>query len=270
MKLHRRRDHGRGDHAATAGRIGHRLVVRTLEVARIEPLSPRMVRVTLAGEQLAGFRTAAPTDHVRVFFPTGDRPPRLPEVVDGQPQMGGDTDPHRDYTVRRFRPEVGELDIDIVLHDEGVAVAWVADARPGHQVGVGGPRWSTIVPAGRDWYLFAVDATGLPATERWLSELPAGVAVTVIAPGAAEERDLQTQSDLEIRWLHDDGPTLDEAVRSVDLPKGGAYVWVAGETGVVAPIRGYLRHLGLTAHQCDVDGYWRKGVVGQDHREARA
>lgn len=279
MKLHRQRHHGPGVHGpgehgpGPAGRVPHPLVARTLEVVRIEPLSPRTVRVTLSGDQLAGFRTAAPTDHVRVFFPTGDRAPVLPAVVDGRPRMGGTTDPHRDYTVRRYRPGPSELEIDIVLHDEGVAVAWVANAHPGDRVGVLGPRWSVLVPSDRDWYLFAVDATALPATERWLGELPAGVAATVIAQvaDAGEARHLETAADLDLRWLHGDGLTLEDAMRSIDLPPGRGYVWVAGETGAVAPIRGYLQDdLGLTADQCDVDGYWRRGVAGQDHREPQS
>lgn len=126
--LHKRRehhgpsDHGAGDHGDSSGRSSHPLVARTLEVLGVQPLSPRIARVTLGGEQLAGFLTAAPTDHVRVFFPERGRAPVLPTVVDGRPQMHAGVDPHRDYTVRAYRSDAGGLDIDIVLHDEGVAV----------------------------------------------------------------------------------------------------------------------------------------------------
>lgn len=59
-------------------------MARTLEVLGVDNLSPRMARVTLGGEELAGFATAAPTDHVRVFFPGRGRRPVLPTVVDGR------------------------------------------------------------------------------------------------------------------------------------------------------------------------------------------
>lgn len=270
--LHKRRehhgpgDHGPGDHGDSSGRSGHPLVARTLEVLGVEALSPRMVRVTLGGEQLAGFRTAAPTDHVRVFFPKRGRAPALPAIVDGRPEMHAGVDPHRDYTVRAYRPDAGELDIDIVVHDHGVAVRWVTSATADDLLGVVGPRWSATLPEDCDWYLFGVDATALPATERWLSELPAGITTTVIAQvaDAAEERDLHTAAELDLRWLHGDGPALEEAVRALGLPEGRGYVWVAGETDAVAPLRGYFRHeLGLLTDHYDIDGYWRRGRGGQ-------
>jgi len=227
-----------------------------------------MVRVTLAGAELDGFSTASPTDHVRVFFPKGEAP-RMPSVVDGRPQMHEPMDPNRNYTVRAYRPEAGELDIDIVLHGEGVATAWVARARPGDRLGVMGPRSSTSIPLDRSWYLLAVDATGLPATERWLAELPAGAVVTVLASvvDAAEVRPLATAAQVDVQWLHDGGPTLATAVRDFEVPDGSGYVWVAGEADEIASLRAYLRdEKGLANDSFAVDGYWRRAALTLEDR----
>lgn len=247
--------------------MDHPLVARTLTVTRLEALSPRMVRVTLAGDELHGFETASPTDHVRVFFPAGNEPPQMPTVVDGRPQMRDSMDPNRNYTVRAYRRQPGEIDIDIVLHGDGVAVAWVARARTGDRLGIMGPRSSTPVPLDRSWYLFAVDATGLPAAERWLAELPACVDVTMMAlvVDAAEERPLATAADLDVRWLAGSAPSLGEAVRNFDLPTGPGFVWIAGETDEIAPLRPYLRdERGLADDSLAVDGYWRRAPA-PDH-----
>jgi NADPH-dependent ferric siderophore reductase len=47
----------------------------------------------------------------------------------------------RNYTVRRHRPEAGEIDVDVVLHDQpGPASRWAAEAPLGSDVGYAGPR----------------------------------------------------------------------------------------------------------------------------------
>lgn len=88
---------------------------------------------------------------------------------------------------------------------------------------------------------------------------------------AAEERDLHTAADLDLRWLQGDGPALEEAVRAVGRPEGRGYVWVAGETDAVAPLRGYFRHeLGLPAVRYDVDGYVAVRTVSGRYGRAEA
>lgn len=47
----------------------------------------------------------------------------------------------RSYTVRRWRADVHELDVDFVVHgDHGFASRWAAAVRPGDTVGFLGPR----------------------------------------------------------------------------------------------------------------------------------
>src|SRR5437660_2558815 len=78
---------------------------RTLEVRRAERLTPHMVRITLAGEELAGFESPAPTQHLKLVLPEPgqDRPvmpdPSIPRgaSVPGQPRPL-----MRTYTVRRY------------------------------------------------------------------------------------------------------------------------------------------------------------------------
>ena len=54
--------------------IRHTVVLRTLEVLRVQRLAPHMQRVVFGGMELHGFVSAAPDDHVKLFFPnsTGD------------------------------------------------------------------------------------------------------------------------------------------------------------------------------------------------------
>ena len=135
-------------------------------------------------------------------------------------------------------PAANTLTIDFVLHGDGPATAWAAQARPGNFLGVGGPRGSFIVPDDFDWYLFAGDETAIPAIGRRLEELPAGTRAIVVVEvaDAAEEQRFDTRTRLETHWLHRNGAAPGDAIaaakgdcRNVLPPGGDGYAWVAAE-----------------------------------------
>jgi NADPH-dependent ferric siderophore reductase len=246
-------------------RISHPLTPRVLTVSGVRRLGSRLVRVTLTGPELAGFVTAAPTDHVRLFFPAErDARPRLPSHHTGGHRAAhadGTVDPGRIYTVREFRADSGELDVDIVLHGDGVATRWASGAGPGDRLGVLGPRNSLVVPPDLDWYLFAVDETGLPAAARWVGELPPTARAIVLAEvtGPADEIRFTTRADLTVSWLRSG---LERAVRATDLPPGDGFVWAAGEATLMRQVRRHLRDESrLDPAGLDVNGYWKRGVA---------
>ncbi|ASW55460.1 siderophore-interacting protein [Plantactinospora sp. KBS50] len=250
--------------------VWHDLTPRLLEVRRVTRLTPGMVRVTLGGEQLDGFRYAAPDDHVKVFFPApGAELPVMPTLgEDGlePPPPGAPLPTYRDYTVRYLRRDERELDIDFALHGHGPGASWAARARPGQRLGILGPRGSTMVPYTFDWYLLGADETALPALGAWLEALPAAATVLALAEvaGAAERQPVAR----EVTWLHRDrGESLADAVAALELPPGDGYVWIAGEATGLRPVRRDLRGRGLNRDWLEIDGYWKRGVVNLDHHE---
>ncbi|MBM2616678.1 siderophore-interacting protein [Actinoplanes sp. LDG1-06] len=250
--------------------VWHDLTPRLLEVTRVTRLTPRMVRITLGGEQLDGFKYAAPDDHVKVFFPEpGAELPVMPTLGEEglePPPPGSPLPTFRDYTIRYVRPEERELDIDFALHGHGPGGTWAANAQPGDKVGILGPRGSTMVPHEFDWYLLGADETALPALAAWLEQLPAGADVTAFCEvaGAAEEHRLAG----EVRWLHRDrGESLQQALTGYRLKGGDGYVWVAGEATGLKPIRRHIRAHGHHRDWAEIDGYWKRGTVNLDHHE---
>lgn len=250
--------------------VRHPLAFRVLEVRRSRRLSPLMVRVTVGGDELAGFRSPAADDHVALYFPRpGDNTVPVPEVGANGLTFARDAQrvEHRDYTPRRYDPVAGELDLDFVLHGSGPAASWAAEAEPGRVLGVAGPRGSFVVPDDLDWYLLAGDETALPAIARRLEQLPAGaraVAFVEVAD-AEEEQELSTAADLDLTWLHRDGalagsaPLLADAVRALDFPDGSYYAWAAGESGCLRPLRQFLaRDRNLGNDRFKVQGYWKR------------
>ncbi len=255
-------------HAIT--RVRHTPRRRLLTVQRVERLTPTMARVTLGGD-LEGFHSGAYDDHVKVFFPLpGRSAPTLPEPgPDGTPPEGAERSPGRDYTPRRY--DATALVIDFALHDAGPATDWAAQAAPGQQLAVGGPRGSFVVPDDFDWYLFIGDETALPAIGRRLEELRAGVRAFVVAAvtGPEEQQTLGSRATVSATWVHrplsraeDPAPLLD-AVRALTLPKtGDGYAWAAGESQTAKLLR---RHLidgrGLDKAWVKAAGYWKRGAV---------
>lgn len=255
------------------------LKLRMLTVGRVVRLTPRMVRVTLVGDDLADFQSLDPDDHVKIFFPApGATMPVVPTFGAGGPQLpeGSPRPIARDYTPRRYDAAAGELDIDFVIHGEGPASTWAAQAVPGQVLGVAGPRGSHVVPYTFDWYLLCGDETVLPSIARRLKEFPAGARVIafVEVADAAEEQPLTSRAKVELTWLHRDGAApgttdlLERAVRELAFPAGDYYAWISGEASSLRPIRRHLlQERGARKEWLHFSGHWKRGTADHDHHE---
>ena len=261
----------------TARRVRHETKRRLLQVREVSRITPKMVRIVAGGDELAGFVSAAHDDHVKLFFPPPgqDKPvmptpsPNGPIYPEGAPRPAA-----RDYTPRRYDAAAGTLAIDFVLHGDGPATSWAAQARPGDFLGVGGPRGSFIVPDDFDWYLLAGDETALPAIGRRLEEVPPGARAVVVVEvdDAGEEQRFDTRSRLDVQWLHRGDAAaseksgsqslLHDAVAGLSFPPGDGYAWVAAEAATAKALR---RHLvderGLRKDRVKAAAYWKHGTV---------
>lgn len=257
-------------------RVRHELKFRMLTVARVTALTPKMLRITLTGGDLSGFRSSGFDDHVKLFFARdGESEPVFPTLgpdgPDGRVLVDESARPiARDYTPRRYDAAANELDIDFAIHEAGPATRWALGARPGSRIGVGGPRGSFLVPDDFDWYLFAGDETALPAIGRRLEELRAGVRAIVLAEveGISEQQTFDSAARVTTTWLHrgaqEPGATmlLDEALRALELPNGDGFVWIACETDTAKR----LRRISIEQHRhpkawLKAAGYWKRGAA---------
>lgn len=252
------------DHAANAiHRVMHEIKRRRLQVLKVTDLTPRMRRITLGGEALAGFVSQGADDHIKLLFARDAAEQQaLESLVLGGGKDDGPKPAMRDYTPRRIDLAKGELDIDFVLHGDGPAATWAAQAAPGQALHIGGPRSSLIVPDVFDSYLLIGDETALPAIARRLEELPAqrkALAVIEIE-NLAERQPLHSAAALEVIWVerHAVEEALVRAVTDLTLPDGALYAWVATEAALSRRVRKVLLQVhGVPEIAVKAAGYWR-------------
>lgn len=259
--------------------VRHGFALRRLTVARTSRPAPGFVRVTLTGDELAGFTSVGPTDHVKLFFPDESGLIAAPRITaDGLQRPDSGTVIMRDYTPRAFRSATevapAELDIDFLIHgDGGPAVEWAGQAAPGGELVVGGPRGSHLPPTGAARVILASDESGLPALARWIELLPDDVEIHALVE-LADARDCEYLEPFHVNrarvyWrdkTRADEGAIESGLRSFGPLGDDTYVWAAGEATSLIPVRRYLRReLGLASGQVDIDGYWKRGVVALDH-----
>lgn len=232
-------------------------------------LTPGMIRLTFGGEGLSQFRsTGIGDEYLRLFFPNEQTGRLHLPHIDEQGRWtypdGQDTIRYSTYTVRRYRPEAGELDIDFVVHEGGLASEWAQRAQPGDTVTINAPRGLYMPPGDIVWQLLVADATGLPALSRILEQTPRHVQsrVFVEIARAEDEQELPAHPGATVTWLHRSGngvapSRLGDVVRAVTLPESPGYIWVAGEQKVVRGVRKYVRQeLKLPKERYELVGYW--------------
>ncbi|MFG3205458.1 siderophore-interacting protein [Streptomyces sp. NPDC048192] len=260
----------------------------SLRVARTRRLGPSLVRVTFCGDDLHAFDSLGRDQSLSLFLPHPGRPePVVPlDLGDGWWQAwrelpDGVRAVMRSYTLRSFRREPGELDIDFVLHTPaGPASRWASRATAGDRVLLLGPVIADNravrfrPPEDADLVVLWGDESAVPAATASLESLPAGVRVRAFleVPHAGDIQDVRTEADAEITWLvrHDGAPMAVDAVRAARLPSAQRpYVWIAGESGQVKALRRYfVQERGVDRRRITFVGYWRRGMTEEQLRGA--
>lgn len=225
-----------------------------------------MVRVTLAGAELAGFPGDGPDRRIRMFFPgPGQDRPAVPRASTGGPvwPAGAARPAMRTYTVRRFDAAAGELDVDFVLHEgHGPAAAWARDARPGNWVGVSEPGGRYEPAPDADFHLVVGDESALPAVATVLDALPAGVPALAFLEVADSAEEQPLPGAARVCWVHRGprpaGEPLVEAVSAAAFPAGRGQAWLAGEAAAVKHLRTHLLgERALDRRLVYATAYWR-------------
>lgn len=234
-------------------------------------LTPHMVRVVLTGPELADRPEGCEGANCKIFIPQKgqSRADFTDQLVNGpRPTV-------RTYTVRNFRKDVLELDIDFVAHgDEGPASAFAMSAKAGDFMGFAGPSAVKIKDFYADWYLIAADMSALPVASAALEGMPRDAKGLAIFEIQTEEdkQDIDIPEGVEVHWLIHEDPhkasvAQEAMIRAVDLPKGVIQTCIAGESGVIKSLRGFLTNeTEIPKKDIYISGYWKIGLIEDEHQ----
>jgi NADPH-dependent ferric siderophore reductase len=189
-----------------------------VRVSRLQRLSPSFLRVTFTGPDLEACAPNGWDQRIKVLLPIPGR--GMSDCPAGPDWYGewralpeAQRNPIRTYTVRDWRPDLRELDVDFVLHGStGPASAWAERAAVGDEIALiapnahfpgptGGFEWHP--PADASCLLVAGDETAVPAICAIVESLPAGQRAQVLleVPTAGDVLPLRAPDGVEITWL---------------------------------------------------------------------
>ncbi len=205
----------------------------SVRVAAVSSLTPHFVRVTLTGDELGAFSSVGLDQRIKVVLPIpGYGFTDLPDGEDWYTAWRALPDetrnPLRTYTVRSFRPDARELDIDFVAHgDTGPASRWVAGCRVGDELRIVGPAVPSsadelpsgaaeFAPGAANRILLAGDETAAPAICAILEALDVTTVghVFIEVPTDADRLPVTAPAGVEVRWIARNGAS--HGVRMTD------------------------------------------------------
>lgn len=234
-------------------------------------LTPNMIRLVLTSPELASRPEGCEGANCKIFIPeTGQSPEALLDQIENGPRPTV-----RTYTVRKFRKDALELDIDFVAHgDEGPASAFAMRAKPGDFLGFRGPSDVKIKDYYADWYLVAADMSALPVAAATLEAMPRdakGLAIFEVQ-SKDDVQDIDAPVGIEMRWLIQNDPHVasraqEAAIRATQLPAGVIQTCIAGESGVIKDLRAFLTNeTDIPKKDIYISGYWKIGLIEDEHQ----
>jgi NADPH-dependent ferric siderophore reductase len=230
-----------------------------VQVQQIAMVSPCLARVTLGGAELEGFTIAEPAASVRLLLSSSPSRELVMPTWNGNEFLmpDGRRPVIRTFTPRASRPR--ELELDIVIHDGGVASEWVTLAAPGAAVAVSGPGRGYTINREVDGYVLAGDESAIPAMSQLLEALPPEIAVRVIVEARPDARlALPEHPRSTVEWC----ASLFECISAIDVGEGER-VWAAGEAAAMQRIRRYLfEERSIPRAHTTIRGYWKHGRAG--------
>lgn len=243
--------------------------MRQVTVQKIDQVTPRVRQLVLGGAPLAGFRIPRPGAHIKLLF--GADPKEPVDLKKMRSQM-------RTYTPRHFNPETHELTVEFVLHGNGLASTWAAQAQVGETLMVAGPGGGMDIPDTLQAMVMLVDDSAMPAAGAVLEALPAGCTPIIICEveDADEQRSLSSKIETQPIWLFRQEQSIKPgALLESYLPKvlagiedvDDVFWWIACEANAMRRVRSQLlNQQGVRKDRLVSRGYWKSGASNHpDH-----
>lgn len=244
-----------------------------LEVLDNQQVSPHIRRVTLGGDEVSAMTPQGFDQWFRFFMRReGQEALRVPKSPSTWfPQYLAMREQHRpwirNYTVRDFRLDAGELDIDFVCHeDPGPGAAWAMAAGRGERAVLldEGLLYNDDGLAGE--ILMVGDESVLPAVAGVCGSLEDDARGTVVLEVGHRDdiQEFRRPAGVDIRWVERgslrEGQAALEELRGMRMPEQFGYAYAAGEQQLATGARRHLvRDRGIDKRRITFTGYWKLG-----------
>lgn len=235
-------------------------------------LSPRLLRVTLGGEQYSELNRNHHTDaYVKLLIASeasGLVPPYDLDAIRAEtPEL---LPTRRTYTVRHWDDDAGTLDIDVVLHgegtdDNGVAARWADSALPGDRIALTGAGGGYSPLPETEFHLLIGDHATVPAIAAALESMePAARGLALIHLDHDEDvLPLEHPEGVEVRWVIGDREQLLDEVTALDLSSPERFqVFCHVERGLTKRLRRVLvTERQIPREAISISAYWALGRI---------
>lgn len=241
-------------------KLRRRPSMRQVTVQRVEQVTPRVKQIVFGGDTLTGFPTPRPGAHIKLLFGAASDGSADPKKMRSQ---------MRTYTPRSFNPETNELTVEFVLHGDGLASTWAAQAQAGATLTVAGPGGGMDIPETLKTMVMLVDESAIPAAGAVLEALPEGCKPIIICEveDADEQRSLSTKIQVDPTWLFRKEQSakpgqllekhLPDVLASVNSMEN-CFWWIACEANVMRQMRSQLlNQQGVKKDRLVSRGYWK-------------
>ncbi|WP_439842984.1 siderophore-interacting protein [Aeromonas taiwanensis] len=242
---------------------------RLLTVKHVHDVSPNLRRVCLTSPELTDYPFSCGGAHVKIMLPR----PGQSEIVLPTPTPQGPRwlDPAqkpviRTFTIRAFRREALELDIDFALHGEaGPASRFALHAKPGDKLAISGPGGPDPMLQPASHYNMAGDLTSLPAISAMAEVMPSDARghIALLVPHQDDVQDLSLPEGVSLRWFlgtPDQIAPLVAYFTALPMVAEQSYFWFGGEEGLVVPLRRHVRRtLDVDRQRVYAVPYWCSG-----------
>lgn len=238
---------------------------RRTSVTGVEQVTRKLVRVTVSGEDLEGFGPVKPGAHIKLFFPADASAWNYKDPDAPRP-------PSRTYTPLHYDDKARSMQIEFVMHGEGIASGWAQTAKVGDPLHLAGPGGGYEMPQDIRSLIIVADETAMPAAGMLVDAAPSDCKVTALLeiPDAGEERPLSIDRSISPSWLRRDGAQggtlIERAVAGLSAPED-AYWWIACEANAMRSVRTHLlKERKIAPVRVHTRGYWRLGETNYpDH-----
>ncbi|MFD1544087.1 siderophore-interacting protein [Nonomuraea guangzhouensis] len=230
------------------------------EVLETEQVTPRMRKIRIGGEALAGLKWT-PGQHVRLA---------VKDIFTARAWLRGEiANALRTYSIWHHDPTWHTIELIGFDHGgDGPGTSWIRNARPGQEIAFTKPEGSLVVrPA--PYHLFAGEETASVAFGAMLRALPEGEVVfgAVEADGPGDHLDLPRDLTRVCREGASAASSelLVEAVRKLALPDEPGVAYLAGEARTIQAVRAHLvRERGWQRGDVRTKPFWTPGKRGLD------